>query len=135
MYLLDSNILSNLMRQRPSPGLVARLAGIPPQRQFTASTVIAELIYGAERDLLNRAARLQQIEQFLGAGLAVLPFDTEAATRYGFIRAELERRGQRLEDHDLQIAAVTLVRHLTLVTANVRHFARVPDLSVENWLD
>src|SRR6266540_3051146 len=128
MYLFDSNILSNLMRQRPSSSLVARIAAVPPEQHFTASTVIGELIYGAERDLQNRPARLRQIEDFIATSVSVLPFDTRAATRYGAMRAELERRGQRLEDHDLQIAAVTLVWDLTLITANLRHFARIPDL-------
>lgn len=64
----------------------------------------------------------------------MLPFDRDAALVYGAIRADLERQGQGLPHADLQIAAVALSNGLLLVTGNVRHFARVPDLRIENWL-
>ena len=58
-----------------------------------------------------------------------------AAAVYGTLRADLERRGMRLDDPDLRVASIALARDLTLVTGNVRHFERVPGLRVENWLD
>jgi tRNA(fMet)-specific endonuclease VapC len=64
----------------------------------------------------------------------VIPFDAAAAERYGALRAQLEAAGQRLAEADLRIAAIALAHDLTLVTGNVRHFARVPELRVENWL-
>ena len=64
----------------------------------------------------------------------VLPFDDLAAESYGPLRARLESEGQPLAEPDLRIAAIALSRDLTLVTGNVRHFERVPDLRVENWL-
>lgn len=67
-------------------------------------------------------------------GVAVHPFDEAAASRYGSLRADLETRGQRLADPDLRIAAIAVARGLKLVTGNVRHFARVPGLAVEDWL-
>lgn len=100
---------------------------------MTVSVVTAELIYRAERDLPNRIERLRHIEEAIAGSLTVLPLDTEAARRYGSLRAELERRGQRLDDPDLQIA-VALIHDLAAVTANTRHFERVPGLRVENWL-
>ena len=66
--------------------------------------------------------------------LPILPFDAGAARRYGEIRAQLERQGTMLGDADLCIASIALARDLTIVTGNVRHFQRVPGLSVENWL-
>jgi tRNA(fMet)-specific endonuclease VapC len=51
------------------------------------------------------------------------------------IRARLESEGRRLDEPDLRIASIALSRRLTLVTGNVRHFARVADLLVENWLE
>jgi tRNA(fMet)-specific endonuclease VapC len=68
------------------------------------------------------------------AHLSVLPFDAEAARRYGEARAFLERQGTPVGDADLRIAAIGLARGLTLITGNVRHFERVPGLAVENWL-
>jgi tRNA(fMet)-specific endonuclease VapC len=64
----------------------------------------------------------------------ILPFDEAAAERYGVLRARLERDGRRPAEPDLGIASIALSRDATLVTGNVRHFARVPDLRVENWL-
>lgn len=64
----------------------------------------------------------------------ILPFDKAAAKVYGPLRARLESEGRPLAEPDLRIACIALSRELTLVTGNLRHFARVPDLSVENWL-
>lgn len=134
MYLLDTDILSNLLRRAPSPGLIARIAAIPPEQQFTSSITLGELVYGARR-LGDRAAHLlKRIEDTLLPNLPVLPFDAAAARRYGEVRAELERRGTPTGDADLRIASIALARGLTIVTGNVRHFERVPGLTVENWL-
>ena len=65
----------------------------------------------------------------------MLPFDVAAARRYGEVRAELERLGTPLAEADLRIGAIALSRGLTVVTGNVRHFQRIPELSVENWLE
>ncbi len=53
---------------------------------------------------------------------------------FGYKRAGMERRGTPLGEADLRIGAIALSRGLTVVTGNVRHFQRIPDLSVENWL-
>lgn len=74
------------------------------------------------------------MDRVLLPNLSVLPFDVAAAHRYGEVRAELERRGTPLGEADLRIGAIALTRGLTVVTGNVRHFQRIPDLSVENWL-
>ncbi len=55
------------------------------------------------------------------------------STRFGTLKALLESRGRRLEDFDLMMAAHALELDATLVTSNVRHFARVPGLSIEDW--
>lgn len=134
MYLFDTNIISNLMRRTPSAALLERLTNVRSADQFVASTTLGELVYGAERDPSTRTARLRRIDELVSGQAAVLPFDEDAARRYGPLRAGLERVGQRLEDHDLEIASIALARDLTVVTANTRHFERVPGLRVENWL-
>ncbi len=62
------------------------------------------------------------------------PASVGTAEAYGPLRAQLEARGEPLDEPDLRIASIALDRDLTLVTANLRHFNRVPDLRVENWL-
>ena len=64
----------------------------------------------------------------------MLPFNAVAAEVYGPLRARLESEGRRLDEPDLRIASIALSRGLTLISGNVRHFSRVPDLQLENWL-
>jgi predicted nucleic acid-binding protein len=135
MYLLDTDILSNLLKQTPSTTLIAKLASVPPERQFTSSITLGELVYGAYRLRAHAGTLLERLDRTLLPTLPVLPFDVAAARRYGEVRAELEHRGTPLGDADLRIAAIALARGLTVVTGNVRHFQRIPNLSVENWLE
>lgn len=131
MYLLDTDILSNLMKAEPASPLVSRLARVPPEHQFTSSINLGELAYGADK-MRARAATL--LESAILPDLPVLSFDTAAAWRYGELRAELEREGVLIGDADMRIAAIALSRGLRIVTGNERHFRRVPGLEVENWL-
>ena len=134
MYLLDTDILSNLLKRSPSTTLIAKLASVPPEQQFTSSITLGELVYGAYRLRARGGALLEQLDRTLLPNLPVLPFDAAAARRYGEVRAELELRGTPLGDADLRIGAIALARGLTVVTGNIRHFQRIPGLAIENWL-
>ena len=135
MYLLDTDILSNLVKRTPSTALVAKLASVPQEEQFTSAITLGEMVYGAYRLQTHTHLLLERLDRTLLPNLPVLPFDVAAAHRYGEVRAELERRGTPLAEADLRIGAIALSRSLTVVTGNVRHFERIPDLSVENWLE
>ncbi len=135
MHLLDTDILSNLMKRSPPSALVARVARVPPEEQFTSSITLGELVYGAHRLRERTAILMQKIEDTLLPNLPVLAFDTVAARRYGAIRADLERLGTPIGDADMRIAAIALARGLRVVTGNERHFRRVPELETENWLE
>ena len=134
MYLLDTDVLSNLMKRVPAGALVARLARVAPEEQFTSSVTLGELLYGAHRSERS-ATLLDRIEAVIPVDLPVLPFDAAAARRYGEIRAELESRGASIGDANVRIAAIALVHGLRVVTGNERHFRRIPGLEVENWLE
>jgi predicted nucleic acid-binding protein len=134
MYLLDTDVLSNLMKSSPAGELVARLAMVAPEAQFTSSVTLGELYYGAHRST-HAAVLLERIEAVIPVDLPVLPFDATAARRYGEIRAELEGAGTPIGNADTQIAAIALTHGLKVVTGNERHFRRVPGLEVENWLE
>jgi tRNA(fMet)-specific endonuclease VapC len=135
MYLLDTDILSNLMKRSPSSVLVEKLTRVPPDQQFTSSITLGELVYGARRLGERTDVLMAKIENVLLPNLPVLAFDAAAAWRYGRIRAELERQGTLISDADMRIAAMALSRGLKVVTANERHFRRVPGLETENWLE
>lgn len=132
MYLLDTDIISNLVRRAPSAALVAKLGSVPLGQQFTSSITLGELVYGALR--LKHRSLLLRLEETVLAHVPILAFDASAARRYGEVRAELEHQGIPIGDADLRIASIALTHDLTVVTGNVRHFARVPGLRVENWL-
>lgn len=134
MYLFDTDILSNVVRPRPSATLMDRLERTPAALQFTSAVNLAELLYGAERSQ-RRVALLSAMAEHVFPHVTVLPFDEAAARTYASVRAGLERLGTPLAIPDLMIAAVSLSRDFTLVTRNVVHFARVPGLRVENWID
>lgn len=134
MYLLDTDILSNLMKAQPASSLISRLARVPPEHQFTSSVTIGKLVHGAYRMRERTATLLERIESTILLDLPVLSFDTVAAWRYGELRAELERSGTPIGDADMRIAAIALSHGLKVVTGNERHFRRVPELEVENWL-
>ena len=131
-YCFDTDVLSATLRADPSLPLVRRLARVAPTEQMTTAITVGELIYGATRRGSPTLSR--RVRDLLDAALAILPFDRGAAEVYGALRAALEREGRRLDEPDLRIAAIALSRDLVLVTGNVRHFARVPGLTVENWL-
>ncbi len=129
-YLLDTNILSDLLR-RPRCNVAGRIAQVGEQQICTSVIVAAELRYGVVK---KRAARLQtQLESVLSR-LPVLPFQQPADLVYGQLRADLERTGRPIGANDLLIAAHALALGCTLVTDNGREFSRIATLKVENWL-
>jgi len=132
-YLLDTDILSNLFRRSPSPSVLRRIALTPVDEQATSSINLGELYYGARRLAAGGDELVERINSTLLPNLRVFHFDLSAARVYGELRAGLERAGTPIGDADTRIAAIALAQDLTVVTANTRHFARVPALTVESW--
>ena len=130
-YLFDTDAISELLRPRPARRYLQWLATVPRSEQWTSAVVVGELYKGAFRSR-DRDRHLRNIDERVLPALTVLPYDTGVAREFGAIRTRLEERGELLPDADLQIAA-TAVRHgLTLVTGNLRHFARVPGLDLSD---
>ena len=132
MYCLDTDVLSAVLRRDPPLHLVRRLARTPPTEQCTTAITLGELLYGVARR--GNPALAERVRDLIASAGPILPFDEAAAQRYGPLCADLEGAGRRLAEPDLRIAAIALSRDATLVTGNVRHFARVRDLRIENWL-
>jgi tRNA(fMet)-specific endonuclease VapC len=132
MYCLDTDVLSAVLKRDPPLHLIRRLARTPATEQCTTAITLGELLYGVARR--DRPALTERVRGLIASAGPILPFDEAAAERYGHLRASLERDGRRLAEPDLRIASIVLARDATLVTANVRHFARVAGLRVENWL-
>jgi tRNA(fMet)-specific endonuclease VapC len=130
LYLLDTNILSDLVRN-PNGRVRDEIVRSGAQSVVTSIVVAAELRYGAAKR--NSPRLTAQVETILGS-MNILPLEPPADEIYGFIRADLERRGVSIGQYDLLIAAQALASNLTLVTDNEREFSRVAGLGVENWL-
>jgi len=129
-YLLDTNITSDLIRN-PS-GLVAkRISEIGETAVCTSIIVAAELRYGLSKR--GSARLLRQVEAVLGV-LKILPLEAPADIVYGRLRADLERIGRPIGNHDLLIAAHAMPLGHCVVTDNLREFARIEGLATENWL-
>jgi tRNA(fMet)-specific endonuclease VapC len=129
-YLLDTNILSDLIKNPRGP-VAHRIARVGEDRVCTSIVVAAELRYGGAKSGSKRL--LEAIEKIL-AELDVLPLEVPADAEYGRLRAELEKAGTPIGGNDQLIAAHALALEATIVTSNVAEFSRVKGLRVENWL-
>ena len=131
-YCFDTDALSAFGWPRPPLGLLRRAAALDIEEQSTTSITIGEIAYG----LAKRADPqiLERMHTIVGSLWRIHPFDAQAGEVYGPLRARLEGEGRRLAEPDLRIASIALALDLTLVSGNVRHFARVLGLRLENWL-
>ena len=129
-YLLDTNILSDLIRH--PQGIVAqRIAVVGEAAVCTSIVVVCELRYGAAK---KSSPRLTEQVNAVIAAMDVLPYDTPVDQAYAEIRQHLAAYGQPIGPNDLLIASHALAVKAILVSANVGEFSRVPGLIVHNWL-
>ena len=93
---------------------------------------IAELTHGSHKSS-RPAENLEKLNVLLSATM-ILEFDEASARQFGELKAELERSGNVVADLDLQIASIVLTHDAILVTHNQKHFLRIPNLKLEDWL-
>lgn len=129
-YLLDTNACITFLRGR-NPLLAERLLSHATAYLVVCAIVTGELFHGAEksRDPIRESARIEGFLQTFGS----LPYDLNESRMYGRVRCDLERRGLRIGDSDMQIAGIALTHGLTLVTHNTSEFTRIPNLKIEDW--
>jgi len=134
--LLDTNLLSEPLRERPDPAVMAQLEH-GGHLLHTASVVVHELSYGIHR--LPAGRRQERFNTYLQAlfagGLTVLPYDRDAALWHGSQRAQLEAKGLCRPFVDGQIAAIAATQSLVLVTRNTADFAGFEGLELRNWFE
>lgn len=130
-YLLDTNICIYLIKKRP-PQVIARFKKLQLEEVAISSVTLAELEYGVKKSQAKEKNQ-QALEEFISP-LIVLPFDKQAASCYGDLRASLERMGTPIGSLDFMIAAHALSLGITLVTNNTKEFVRVSGLKIENWV-
>ena len=129
-YMLDTNICIYTIKHKP-PEVIKAFLCHEPDDMCISSITYGELMHGVEKSQAverNRAA----ITLFLSA-ISILPFDSDAAEKYGAVRADLERKVTPIGPMDMLIAGHARSRGLILVTNNTREFFRVNELEVEDW--
>ena len=129
-YLLDTNILSVLVRQ-PQGALASRIVQAGEETICTSIIVAAELRFGAEKSDSDKLT--DRVDLILSA-IEILPLESPVDSEYAKLRHCLTRNGTPIGPNDMLIAAQALGSGLIVVTANTGEFSRVPGLSVENWL-
>ncbi|MBW3539476.1 MAG: PIN domain-containing protein [Planctomycetes bacterium] len=126
--MLDTDSVSFALRGHGRVG--ARIAQQRPSELCVSAVTVAELRYGADR----RASRkLHRLIDIFTASIQPVQFDDAAAREYGRLASRLARRGTPIGAFDTLIAAHAVALNLVLVTGNVKHFAHVRGLRVENW--
>ncbi len=129
-YMLDTDMCIYIIKKK-SPKIIESLKKLNLGDVFLSVITLAELEYGVEKSghrEKNKIALIGFLSPF-----DVLPFSHKAAVAYGKIRTALEKKGHIIGPYDLLIAAHALSEGMILVTNNVREFARIPNLKVENW--
>ena len=93
----------------------------------------AELYFGAynSEQITKNLMAIEIVKQ----KLTLIDFNIHAAQLFGKIKADLKQQGNIIMDADIMIASIALSNDLTLVTNNIKHFERIAELKIENWLD
>ena len=129
-YMLDTNIVIYVIKRRPIE--VLEVFNLHGGEMCISSITFAELIHGVEKSA-KPEHNMRQVEDFVSR-LEVLEYGNKAASHYGDIRADLERKGTPIGVNDLHIAGHARSEAMTLVTNNLREFERVEALRLANWV-
>jgi toxin FitB len=136
--VLDTNVLSELLRLRPDPGVLAWVAAQPAEQLFISAVTQAEMLLGAallpagkRRSALQAALEAMFEEDFAGR---ILPFDAAAAGHFATAVAARQRAGRPVSQFDGQIAATALARRAHLATRNTDDFTDLGLTLVNPWL-
>lgn len=131
-YMLDTDICSYIMREKPLE-ILRRFNGLEME-QFSISIITyAEFMYGIE-NFPNSKKHRAIVEKFI-LHVDILPWGQSAAEHYGQIRAELQKKGNSIGAMDMMIAGHARSIKRTLVTNNEKHFSRISNLKIENWIE
>jgi predicted nucleic acid-binding protein len=137
VILLDTNVLSELMRSTPSPRVVSWVAAQAPKSLYVTSIAQAEIFYGVlllpagrRRSSVEAAATAMFDTEFAGR---VLAFGSDAAPVYAHIAAERRGAGRPISNFDAQTAAIARCTGATLATRNVGDFERCGIKLVDPW--
>ena len=137
MIVLDTNVVSALMRREADPVVVGWLDRQPPDEVWISAVSVFEILFGLE--LLAAGRRRRRLEDAFARALEedfegrVLPFEQSAARQAALIAARQRRAGRPVEIRDVQIAGIVATRRAALATRNTRHFAGLGIALIDPW--
>ncbi len=123
MYLLDTNVVSELRRRRPHGAVLNWITEAPAEQLFLSAVTVGEIQAGIEITREQDSAKAEELEAWLDRVLAtygVLPMDASAFREWARL---MHRRSDTIAE-DAMIAATAIVHRLTVVTRNVRDFSQ-----------
>ena len=139
MIILDTNVISALMRSTPEQPVVAWLDKQPADSVWTTTISVFEIRYGLR--ILPGGKKRERLEAAFDAVLKedldkrLLDFDYAAANEAGHIVASLRETGRPVDVRDVQIAGIVVARRGTLATGNTAHFASTGVALINPWTD
>ena len=137
MIVLDTNVVSALMRREADPKVVAWLDDLPAESVWTTAVTIFEVRFGLA--LLAPSRRRRQLEEAFARSLEedleqrILPLDESAASAAGVMAARRRQAGRSVEIRDALIAGIVTARKATLATGNRRHFEGFEIRLIDPW--
>jgi toxin FitB len=137
VIVLDTNVVSALMRRDAEPVVIAWLDDQPAESVWTTAVTVFEVCFGLE--ILADGRRRRRLEDAFERTLEedferrVLPFDRSAAQEAALIAARRRQAGRSIEIRDAQIAGIVAARRATLATRNTRHFNKLGISLVDPW--
>lgn len=137
MIVLDTNVVSELMKRDPFPAVFAWVSGHSPADLFTTTITMAEVLYGIERlphgkrrDQLLREAESIFVEDFAGR---ILAFDESSARMFAVVATQRRAQGRTISEPDAQIAAIARANGAMLATRNTGDFDGCGVVVIDPW--
>lgn len=130
-YLIDTDIIIYWLKDK-YPKIKERIEKIEDSRIFISSITVAELYFGAYNSS-KVDANLKLINELIRE-INVLNFDSKSGEHFGKIKTDLKSKGEILNDSDIFIASTAISNDLVLVTNNEKHFQRIKNLNIQNWI-
>lgn len=127
-YLLDTNICISLLKNKY--GVRETIKKVQPVNCFVSEITLGELYFGAAFSN-NKEERLKDVS-FIVNHFKIIPI-TDALPLFGDVKAELKRKGLLIDDFDILIGCSAIINNMIMVTDNVKHLERLPDIIIENW--
>ncbi len=127
-YLLDTNICISMLKDKY--GVREAILKVKPENCYISEITLGELYYGAFFSN-NKVERLKDVA-FIANHFKIIPV-SETLPLFGELKAQLRREGNLIDDFDILIGCAAILHNLVMVTDNVKHLNRLPNIIIENW--